>query len=138
MAKPRPTFAGPYTVEAIDKELAQTTAELQEYNQLLQYASDLQQMRLLILRMSGKLPSTTPAPVTRKAAAGSSATSDFAKKALSHHGPLALKTLVQDMREMGWRGSGDNAVDQKRVYAAMFRMKRVFERTDDGKWKLQG
>jgi hypothetical protein len=138
--KPKTTFEGPYTLAGVEAALAKLEVEMKEYWALVKLKQDLEGMRAIILRVSGKAdaPATAkPAEPANGAGRTRSNTGGYATEALTAKGPMNLREMMAAIRALGWVGSGNDARDMKRIYAAIYR-NDAFRQEPDGKWRAQG
>jgi hypothetical protein len=61
---------------------------------------------------------------------------DYAAQAIQKKGPLKIAQLVEEVRALGWVGSGDDVVDRKRIYVSMYETKGRFSRDNKGNWSI--
>jgi hypothetical protein len=134
------------TIKEIEDEMLSIDKQLETYQALIQRRGDLAQLRLLALRLfpdpkaKGKAPTYEPPaakPATAIAIRGIVLThADYLKMALSKNGPLTISQLLIATRAEGWKGSGVDKVDKKRLYVVLYREKHLFRAVGDGKWGL--
>ncbi len=61
----------------------------------------------------------------------------LAERILSDIGPLPTHTILQKLRERGWKGSGDERRDWDRVNKMLQRHDDIFERHGRGVWRIK-
>lgn len=132
----------PTTIAELKAELAEIEAKLTEYRSLSarreRIASLIRQWQSLYgerephSKKLGRKQPPSIAPVTDLAEGG---TVVYVIRALTKTGPLTLDELLQQTRALGWPCSGNDLVDKKRLYAAMYKRPK-FTKGVDGKWKL--
>ena len=136
----KPQKVEPFTVEEIDREMAVMEKKIQELQKLVQRRNDLSNLKLLTLRLRGEretpLSTQVALPDSENRKAPSGTTGDLACRILSSRGPMNLSDLMFAMRADGWKGSGEDLRDRKRIYAAMYTAKDRFEQ-DGNMWKVR-
>ncbi len=145
MKAKRQTSIEPFTVEKIDRELAEIDAKIEHIRALhhaniqtlQQRRSDLYNVKVLMTRLrTGSLEALdVSSPRTPASRYG---TADCAALVLSTHGgELHIAQILKNMRDAGWLGSGNDKVDRNRIYAAMHTQKNKFEKVAASKWRLK-
>jgi hypothetical protein len=137
----------PETLAELKAELAEVDARLTELRSLTakraRIASLIRQWEALFesgrkkQRRPHPMAAETSKPFDGKESRGSSS-GDYAEAAILSKGPLPIASLVDEMRVIGWTGSGDDATDRKRVYVALYnrgKSKRFV--LEKGLWKLK-
>ena len=128
----------PLNLSAIDHEIAEIDERLEEHKRLVQRRSDLVNFKQLAQRLGfveNENGASPPPPVTTdKSTPGT--TAGFAYNVLRITGSLTLNYLLAEMRKAGWTGSGNDAIDKKRIYAAIYNKEGFFER-DGEKWRAK-
>lgn len=129
----------PPTIEEVNAELQDLESRLKEYEELIERKRNLLEYRVLLGRLgfgnSKRLAENLEVPGT----APPVETSELAKRLLSIYPELSEMDMVREARRHGWTGSGDDAKDRGRFYAAMHRKKEIFEKVPDkpGTWRLK-
>ena len=130
-----------YSLVKVHEELAEIDRKLAGYQELIQRRQDLQQLRMLLLRLDGieakadKKESHAP-PLSALPPPDRWTHSDHLQAALRKNGPLPITQLLIAVRGNGWQGSGDDAIDKRRLYVPLYREKEKFRLSEDGKWTL--
>jgi hypothetical protein len=113
-------------VEEIEKEIAEIDAKLETYERLLQRRRDL----VMFGDLANKLWGIHQPPSRGK-------TAEVALRVLlSQNSAMDLNTLLEGMRRQGWKDSGNDARDKKRLYVAICKSKHFVR--DGERWKAQG
>jgi hypothetical protein len=130
------------SADELKAELVELDKKLAEYKGLMNRRADIAQLLALTERVFG--PKTTGASAGAGAAPAPNHAStngnrlvthsDFLAKALSA-GQKDINGLLQEVRSLGWQGSGEDATDKKRLYVALYREKEKFA-LSNGKWRL--
>jgi len=133
-----------YTIPEIEAELIQIDKQLERYESLVQRRQDLATLRLLLMKLERSENGSKAQPVPHQPKGASLAEvasepmthAEYIELALAQNGPLAIGDLLTAVRKDGWQGSGDDAVDKKRLYVALYREKEKFNHDPDGRWSL--
>jgi hypothetical protein len=125
--------------QEIDREIADIDNKLKELQALQQRRSDLYNIKLLAQRLWGDPKPSGGAngngAHSMPSVPANSTNAGVAFHVLSSHpNPLSLDELMVGMRTAGWKCSGDDEIDKKRVYAAIYK-KPGFARTPENKWR---
>ena len=121
----------------IDREIAALDKEIKELQPLIQRRSDLQQLKMLATRLFGESRKAKKLEaINGHATARPKSNAELAFEALAEKGSMNLNELLAEMRSRGYAGSGVDATDKKRIYAAIYKNAH-FERDDD-KWEVKG
>jgi hypothetical protein len=122
-----------YTIQGIEQQIEDIDKRLEELKTLVARRNDLLALRNLI----GKLENRTPNPKSETTDGRVLEThSDYVKEALRIHGPLAMPDLIDAVRKLGWKGSGDNATDKARLNNPLYREREAFQLIN-GRWSLK-
>jgi len=132
----------PPTIEEVDAELSDLDKRLSEYNNLIARKQTLLEYKAILGRLGlnhAKPLSESPAIPSSPAGRGAVETLDVARKILSAAPQMSEGDIVREARRQGWAGSGDDAKDKSRFYAAMYRKKDVFEKVPGltATWRLK-
>jgi hypothetical protein len=130
-----------YSLETIDKELEEIESALEEYRALIQRRATLQQLRAIIAKLENKEPTIAALPLPVVPVNGNSkqaldSHADYVREALRKSGPLTMSELLEAVRELGWKGSGDDAKDKARLNNPLYRGKGTHFQLRHGKWSL--
>lgn len=132
----------PPTLEEVDEELLALDNKLAEYKRLLVRQQTLLEYKAILDRLglthSKASPAFTPATAVSPAI-GTTETSELAKKILASAPQMSEGDIVKEALRLGWTGSGDEAKDRNRFYAAMHRKRDVFEKVAGvaSTWRLK-
>ncbi len=132
----------PPTLEEVDSELLELDKKLSEYNRLVARKQTLMEYKSILGRMglnhSKPTPAFTPTPFV-PSSLGTVETSEIAKKILASVPQMSEGDIVKEAIRLGWAGSGDEAKDRNRFYAAMHRKRDVFEKVPGvaSTWRLK-
>jgi hypothetical protein len=128
----------PTTIAELKTELAETDKRLTGLRTLVarrdRLAALIRQWEALYDSPAKKTPKKHPAAVTKMPEP--SGTTGYALHVLRTKGPSTLDEILQESRRLGWVGSGNDAVDKKRLYAAMFSKPEECGKGPDGKWRM--
>lgn len=128
--------------QELDKEIAELDKRLADLAALQARRNDLVVLKQLATKLwgtrptNGTLPLSVPVPLPGMRRRRGQTTASFIHKVLTEKGPLTTQDLLAEMRRRGYNGSGEDAVDKKRLLAAMYGVDEMFERSDDGRWKV--
>lgn len=134
-----------YTIEQIEAEMAEIDKKLEDYQALLDRRGTLAQIRLLTIKLRRLEGHPEPngartligAPEPKSAVLASALThSHYLEMALKKNGPLPIGELLTAVRAEGWQGSGEDAIDKRRLYVPLYREKEKFKLGSNGKWSL--
>lgn len=125
-----------FDLAAIDREIAEIDYKIKEFQALAQRRVDLITFKQLAQRLffSQNGHDAETSATTELATGG--ATASLAFQVLASTGALDISGLLLEMRKIGYTGSGDDAKDRKRIYAAIYKNEH-FER-DGEKWSIKG
>jgi hypothetical protein len=125
-------------LKKIDEEIADLEKQLATYKALLQRKSDLQQLRLLTIRLYGKGGEAQQSPAAPVAAPARNELNhaDYLRAAITRHGPMPIAEILRAVRADGWQGSGKDKIDKKRLRVVLYRDKSAFRSLGDGRWGL--
>jgi hypothetical protein len=126
-----------FTTRQAKIELDQLERKLKDYEALRLRKDQLEDFLSLAEKLSAKptvtkpQASPTPEPVrmTRHLS-----TADAASQVLERSGKLHLNSLHQQMRTLGWTGSGNPLNEKKAIYVAMLRAPNRFIKVGRNVW----
>jgi hypothetical protein len=137
----------PIKVEDAKREIEEIGHKLKKMEELSKRKTLLENYLMILEHLnspsagSGSLPNVLPSSFTESVTTvvpKRNNTQQLAHKILSAHGsPMHMDDLIPAMREGGWSSSGDDTVDENRVYAAMHRRTDLFQKTKASTWKAK-
>jgi hypothetical protein len=124
------------TAQELRAELAELDSKLAEYKTLVNRRADIAQLLDLTERLFGGGTTGPPAGADRPSANVKrlSTHADFLAQALVA-GPKDINEILREVRALGWKGSGEDAIDKRRLYVALYRDKARFSLAN-GRWRL--
>jgi hypothetical protein len=127
-----------FTTKQARRELDKLERKLKGYEALLLRKQQLETFLSLADKLSSK-PRTKSQPVSAEPMKirHHMKTTDVAAQVLQRHGELHLNNLYQQMRAMGWTGSGNADNERKAIYVAMLREPSRFDRVGRNVWALK-
>ena len=124
-------------IAKIDEEIKQLDEKIAAHQQVVQRRSDLVNLKLLLQRLYGIDGHEPPVQVASGNGKQQPTTADYARLVLSSgNEPLTLQDLLLKMRNLGWKGSGKDKIDRRRIYAAIYDQED-FGRYMGGTWGLK-
>jgi hypothetical protein len=133
-------FKGPYTIEGVERALTNVQADLKEYMELIQLKQDLENLKAIMLRVSGNQPASEEAVSKngkRRNRTEGESTASHAERVMAGQSPMTLRSILVALRNSGWTGSGDDYKDLKRIYVALYRDKERFDQVTKETWRLK-
>ena len=132
----------PPTLEEVDQKLSEIDKKLTEYNAIVAEKQTLLEYRSLLVRMgfgSAKPAPGVPSSPQAPSIGGNIETFEIAKKILDSVPQMSESEIVKEAIRRGWSGSGDEAKDRNRFYAAMHRKRDVFQKVPGvaSTWRLK-
>jgi hypothetical protein len=119
-----------FDLKLIDQEIAEIDAKIKEFQILVQRRNDLTVFKQLAQRLFLHTDDNGASAEPQHKKRGT--TGAMAFEVLAAKGDLDLDGILLEMRQNGWTGSGDDAKDKKRIYAAIYKDPN-FERNGE-KW----
>lgn len=126
-----------FTTKQAKRELDKLERKLKGYESLLVRKQQLETFLSLAEKLSSK-PKTKPQTGTEPVKIQRPLrTADVAAQVLQRTRELHLSSLYQQMRALGWTGSGKAENEKKAIYIAMLRDSR-FQKVGRNVWALKG